>query len=413
MKTLLITIISLIWAGQAFTQDYFSNLREGQSRFISEVEKPRIEAMIKKHGRGNLTSRFTDMFQDKNIALCASAVVKKLSWLELDEVGRESLALTMRELNIIDDIVLDKVLIRNRIKFEESFPSMRTGSVKEDEIEESYKKFSERLSDGACAEDAFIDLARSMWSKGYNKNGKFKATNSVAKKKGFVTEEEFELLESFRRAKVHFWKLTLKGYSRKLRALRRQVDRYGNEESLFVTQMNKKAKTSYRQYLFENYDYMQILMMGNLLEKMRKRLDSADISIIIRYADDEQTEVIPLEPTERFRFVLKLLRKEMAKLKQSNLFDEERVPYVMVIAAAYEVGAVPGIELDELASLEEIWNPTRTRMDRIMSWARMFGGVASVVIPGPFAFLPVLAVMVVDGLTDNPKPESDQNISLF
>jgi len=52
-------------------------------------------------------------------------------------------------------------------------------------------------------------------------------------------------------------------------------------------------------------------------------------------------------------------------------------------------------------------------MDRIMSWARMFGGVASVVIPGPFAFLPVLTVMVVDGIVTEPRPNRDQDISLF
>lgn len=413
MKNLLILMLALTWAQSVLGQDYFSNLREGKSRFIGDSEMTRVQTMYQKHGKNNLENRFTDMFRSKTVATCASRVIAKLATLEKEQEGRESLAYAIRDLNIIDDIVLDILLKRNKIKFEGTFPSMRTGSVKADEIEEIYKKFKKKVSGGGCPEDAFFTLTGSLHKKGYSKNGHLKATNKVAKKKGYVTKNEYQLLESFRRNKVQYWHLSLQQYSYKLRALRRQIDRYGYEEGNFVTVNNKKAKMSLRQYLFSRYSYMQILMMGNIVEKMRKRLDSTDISILIRYADDEQTEVIPLEPMERFRFVLKLLRKEIAKLNQSNLFEDAGAHYAAVIAASYEIGIVPAVELEELASLEEIWNPKRTRMDRIMSWARMFGGVASVVIPGPFAFLPVLTIMVVDGIVAEPKPNSDQDISLF
>lgn len=413
MKKLLTLVFALIWAQSVLGQDYFTNLREGQSRFIGEAEKVRVQAMIDKHGRKNLKRRFREMFQTKEIATCASKVVKKLSWLEMEQEGIESLAYAMREMNVVDDIVLDIVLKRNRIKFEGSFPAMQTGSINREEIEAPYVKFRDTLADNGCEEDAFFSLTATLYKQGIKKNGKLKAANKVALKMGIVDQDQFELLESFRRAKVQYWRLSLRQYSYKLRALRRQIDRYGYEEGNFVTKENKKAKASLRQYLFENFDYLQILMMGNLVEKMRKRLDSVDISILIRYADDEQTEIIPLEPTERFRFVLKLLRKEMTKLNQSNLFGNTRAHYAAVIAASYEIGSVPAIELEELASLEDIWNPEKTRMQRVMTWARMFGGVASVVIPGPFAFLPVLAVMVVDGFVQPNRPEDDQDISLF
>lgn len=412
MRTTLTFIFALLWAQSVLAQDYFTNLREGDSRFIGKEEKARVNAMYEKHGKVNLQRKIRNLFQTKKYATCASEVVRKLSWLEMEKEGIASLAMAARDLEIIDDIVLDIILKRNKVQYKGSFPAMQTGNVKAEEIEEDYKKFRDRLKDGVCAEDAFGALASSMYKLGYDKNGKFKATNKVAFKKGFIDRDEFEMVESFRRAKVHYWKLTLRTYSRKVRSLRRQIERYDAEESPFVTKMNKKAKGSLRQFIFENYSYMQILMMGNVIEKMRKRLDSTDISIIIRYDEDED-EVIPLEPTERFRFVLKLLRKEMAQLNQTNLFDGRRAPYMAIIAAGYEIGIVPAIELEELASLEEIWNPKTTRLERIMSWAQMFGGVASVVIPGPFAFLPVLAVMVVDGLTQQPKPESDQDISLF
>lgn len=413
MKTIFILFAIILLVQSAFGQDYFSNLREGQSRFIGESEKNQIKAMYKKHGRNNLEGHFTDMFQTKEIAKCASLVVQKLALLEAHADGRESLAYAIRDLNIIDDIALDIILKINRIKYQKGLPSLKRNSVKGDKIKNDFLKFKKNIKSGVCPEDAYIGLVGSLYKNSYTSNSDLKAANSVAKKNGYITKREFKTLESFRRNDVHEWRLTLSDYSSKLHTLRRQIDIYGHEEGGFVTKENKKAKMSLRQYLYSNFDYMQILMMGDLVKKMRKRLDSVDISILIRYADDEQTEVIPLGPTERFRFVLKLIRKELAEMNSSNTFENSKAHYAVVIAASYEIGLVSAVELDELASLEEIWNPKRSRTDRIMSWGRMFGGVVSVVIPGPFAFLPVLAVMVVDGIVTDPKPESDQDISLF
>ncbi len=413
MKTKLILFVFVLIAPSVLGHDYFFNLREGESRLIGDSEKARVRAMYQKYGKNKLEGHFTDMFQTKEIATCASVVVKKLTLLEAQVDGRESLVYVIRDLNIIDDIALDIILKRNKIKYEKSFPSLKNGSINKNNIREGYLKFKKQVMDGRCSENAYSSLVGFLNDKGYTKNGHLKAANSVAKKMGYITKNEYKVLESFRRAKVHHWPLTLKDYSRNLSALRRQIDLYGYEEGNFVTKENKKAKMSLRQYLYSNYDYLQILMMGDLVEKMRKRLESFDISILIRYADDEQTEVIPLEPTERFRFVLKLLRKELAQINSSNIFEFSKANYAVVITASYEVGSVSAVELEELASLEEIWNPKRSRKDRMMSWGRMFGRVASVIIPGPFGFLPVLAVMVVDGIVTEPKPDSDQDISLF
>ncbi len=397
----------------SYGQDYFSNLREGDSRYIGDPEKSKLAEVYKKHGKNSLERRFNQIFEEKKVATCASKIVAELGKIGSSQEQKEVLALAMRDLEIIDDIALDIIIKRNKIKYEASFPSLQSGKISLKEIKKDYETFEKRINEGFCPEDAFFGLTSALYKKKLGKNGKIKAANKVARKSGILSKKNYQLAESFRRAKVQFWSLSLSQYNYKLQALRRQVEAYGQEKSDFVTVLNKKAKMSLRQHIYSNYSYLQIVMMGNLVEKMRKRLDSVDISIIIRYADDEQTEIIPLEPTERFRFVLKLLRKEMAKLNQMSLFDNSKAHYAAVIAASYEVGAVPAIELEELASLEEIWNPKRTRMDRIMSWARMFGGVASVVIPGPFAFLPVLTVMVVDGIVTEPKPDRDQDISLF
>jgi len=369
--------------------------------------------MYAKHGKSRLEDYFTDLFQNQDVATCASFVIEKLARLEAGEEGRESLAFAIRDLDIIDDIALDIILKRNKAKYKRGLPSFQRDSIEPSKIRNAFLTFKENLKKKVCPEDAFRTLIRSLKRLGHLKNSHIKASISVAKTKRYITKDEYKVLESFRRADIHEWPLSLSDYGRKLLALRRHIDIYGHESGDFVTRENKKAQMSLRQYLYSNYDYMQILMMGDLVEKMRKRLESINISILIRYADDEQTEVIPLEPTERFRFVLKLVRKELTQMNSTILFENSKAHYAGLITASYEIGAVTAVELEELASLEEIWNPQKTRTDKILSWGRLFGGVASVVIPGPLGFVPVLAVMIVDAVVTKPKPESDQDISLF
>lgn len=413
MRNLSILLTVFLWAQSAFGQSYFTNLREGKSRYIGKSQEVLISDILQKHGKKRMREHFLKLLKKKQTGSCASFIIKELAQFEATKIGIDSLSMSMRAMNIIDDIALGILLKRNKIKYKGSFPSMSTASVEASRIQKLFINFRDSLSDGACPEDAYLSLARGLYKEGYDKNVLLKAANKTAKKMKYIDRNEFRMVESFRRAELHKWKLTLGEYKNKLRALRRQIDEYDREESDFVTKKIKKSKSSLRQKLYDNYSYLQILLMGEVLEKMRKRLYSTDISIIIRYADDEQTEVIPLGPTERFRFVLKLLRKEVVKLNQQNIFSNVKANYAVIIAASYEVGTVPAIELEELASLEEIWNPKRTRMQKIMTWARLFGGVASVTMPGAFAFVPVLAVMVIDSFVTDDEPNRDQDMSLF
>ena len=84
MKKLILCTVALTWAGSLFGKSFFTNYREAESRFIKSEDRPRIEAMYKKHGKTNLERRFEEMMGDKDIATCATKVVKKLAWLEVE-----------------------------------------------------------------------------------------------------------------------------------------------------------------------------------------------------------------------------------------------------------------------------------------------------------------------------------------
>src|SRR5690606_9820592 len=129
-----------------------------------------------------------------------------------------------------------------------------------------------------------------------------------ARDRRVIDEEVYRLLERARLGELHLKSVTLKDYHNKIKNLRSQYPLPFEEEySNFVTQSNA-IKLTHRQQLLAQYSDLQIIIMGNLIKKLRTRLESDRIEIWV-YEQDGEIEVIPLEPMERFRFSLKILRK--------------------------------------------------------------------------------------------------------
>ncbi|MFP5459883.1 MAG: hypothetical protein ACLGG7_14190, partial [Bacteriovoracia bacterium] len=208
------------------------------------------------------------------------------------------------------------------------------------------------------------------------------------------------------------WNVTLAEYVQKRQFLRTQFPLPdATERSEFVTERAGKDKLSHRQRLYLGYTPLQITLMGDVVRKLKQRLESPRIEILVYDYSDEVREVITLEPMERFRFAIRILRKEMKLLSINNYFAGRQPSYTDLMAAAYERGVVTALELDEVAKLEEIWNPTRTFWDKAAVWVRMFGGVLAVVIPPPYGFLPSLAIVAIEAA--NQDAAQDDQDSLF
>jgi hypothetical protein len=92
-----------------------------------------------------------------------------------------------------------------------------------------------------------------------------------------------------------------------------------------------------------------------------------------------------------------------------NTFFQGRSPeYIDIMTAAFETGVIAGSELDELALLEEIWNPKKTFWDKAQVWVRLFGTVASIALPPPYGFIPALAIVVIE-MTVGKKDDKKTN----
>jgi hypothetical protein len=151
--------------------------------------------------------------------------------------------------------------------------------------------------------------------------------------------------------------------------------------------------------------------MGNVIKKLKTRLESPRIDILIYDDQDTVIESFTLDPMERFRFAIRVLRKEMKILSTNNYFQGRQPQYTDLMAAAYEMGIVTSVELDQVAKLEEIWNPTRTFWDKASVWVRLFGSTLSIVVPPPFGFVPTLAIVAIE-IFNRDQPVDDQH-SLF
>jgi hypothetical protein len=185
------------------------------------------------------------------------------------------------------------------------------------------------------------------------------------------------------------------------------------ERSDFTSVEVKKMKSSRRQKLFENYSDLQIIMMGNVIKRLRSRLeyDAVEIS---GYKEGVLQETIPLDPMERFRFAIKALRKEMSLLSLNTFFNGRSPDYMDLMVASYEIGIIPASELDTVASLEEIWNPKKTFWDKAGIWIKTFASVATIVIPPPYGFIPALVIVVIEATVGKKKdPNANDPSVLF
>lgn len=267
----------------------------------------------------------------------------------------------------------------------------------------------------SCLDDAYKGFYNELIKLDKKMNrAQLKAMLIESYRLGHISDDIFILLSQARKAKLETKQLTLKSYYQKFKSLRTQYPlRDTSERSRFVTEVIKKEKSTRRQKLFERYSDLQIILMANVIKKLRVRIESPRIDIAIYDKTQKLDETISLEPMERFRFAIKILRKEMRHLALNSYFQGRSPDYIDIITAAYEVGLVPASELDQIAGLQEIWDPKKSFWDKAGLWIKSFAGIASIAIPAPYGFIPTLAIVVIEAVFIKKDKPKDESASLF
>lgn len=391
----------------------YRNMREGKSHLIDSSKETGISKLYKDT---NSIEVLRKIISDKSINRCATKVVSAIkNKLDINHESDVKMAiLGLRMDDSIDDIsaniLIEAIDIKNLIP-----NPIAKNDLTSDEEDQALEIFHSKSKDIANKSLCIEDVYRSLVAKLSSDSSKFiknlKHINKLALDNNVINENDFQTLEKLRVKKVYEWQLSLSEYGQSLESISRKFPLRTKETAELITDVKFRGKRSLRQSLYEKYDSTQIILLANIVRDLKKRLESNDITININYVNQE-SEVINLSPMEKFRFILKLLRKELATLNNGTLLGGRPASYMDIITASYEVGYISSNEIMALVSLQEIWNPTRTTKDKVMYWTKTFGGIASVFLPPPFGFVAVMAIMLIDQqLADAPvNRDSDFNL---
>lgn len=391
------------------------NDREGESYYSSHSDKRAMNKATKQVDPTHILGAFAETLRETEAGKVCSYDVNKSIFQKLKLINPkfnelQGAIIYLRTQNEIDDVAAKILLEANKTvsttvylpKRQEDlfYPDQKT-------IDASLKAMAGL--DKKLATNCFDEAYRTLYGDilKFNKqlsNSNIEAIFVAAYEKKVISYETYLAIEKGRINELHNSQLTLKSYVRKIRSLRIQYPlRDSEEKSDFVTDKIDKVKVSRRQRLLESYTDLQIMLMANVIKKLRTRVESPRAEILI-YDRDQGVETIALEPMERFRLAIKLLRKEMSLLALNTYFAGRSPDYMDLMTAAYETGIIPASELEEVAGLEDIWNPKKTFWEKAQVWVRTLSSVATIALPPPYGFIPALAVVVIEmtaGKKDN------------
>ena len=426
MRFLIIILSIFVFSVQAQEEKLsFRNVREGKSYYSKFLNDLAVKKTLKKASRQVVVEIYQDALKKQNTnKLCAYDLNRELSTtlesLSID-TDLKGIIFILRQENEIDDVVAKILLTAHEVKStqvilkdDEEIIPLDNNQITKSQLE-LIASFEKRFAKGTCLDEAYRNFhAELMKLDKETKSYQLEALNLKALQEKRISEELYLNLEQARLNELEAGSLSLASYQQKVRTLRTQYPlRDSSEKSDFTSIKVKKMKSSRRQSLFENYTDLQIIMMGNVIKKLRARLeyDSVEIS---GYRSGVLQETIALDPMERFRFAIKVLRKEMSLLTLNTYFAGRSPDYMDLMIASYEIGIIPASELNVVASLEEVWNPKKTFWDKAGIWIKAFSTVATIVIPPPYGFIPALVIVVIEATAKKSKnPNSNDPTVLF
>lgn len=429
MRLLLLSLF-MMTLGSAFASSEdeaisFKNVREGKSFYSSRSQRTLIKKTLKAASAQEITSVYEAALKKQNPkSVCAYSLNSAISEGLLEKgrkVDFKGVVHVLRSNDEIDDVVAKIMLSAHEVKSTKLYyPKTREDFIYPDDSDTNKQQlevignFEKRLSKAACFDEAY----RSLYSEIFKidkttKPNQLEALYFKALEEKMISPAVHVMLEQARVNKVENSSLTLATYSQKIKTLRLQYPlRDITERSDFTAVKVKKMPSSRRQKLFETYSDLQIIMMGNVIKKLRQRLEYDGVEIH-GIKNGEVLEVISLDPMERFRFAIKSLRKEMSLLSLNSYFNGRSPDYIDLMVASYEIGIIPASELETVASLEEIWNPKKTFWDKAGVWIKTFSSVATIVIPPPYGFIPALVIVVIEATVGQKKKTGEDTTVLF
>lgn len=416
------TLIGLFLFSQlSFAQEAvsFRNDREGQSFYYNATK---ISRALREFKGEEIVEIYRNSLKGVEASkVCAYDINKSMSGALIKKSPRfddyEGALLFLRHWNELDDVALKILLDARKVSQAAIDPKdpeklRKPERAKLPEMLKAVATFSEKLKT-SCYDDAYRSTVSEIRKISEASDSELEGLFFEALKKKTINGSTYNMLERARANEIGSSMLSLKSYHQKVKSLRLHKPlRDANERSEFVTQKASKQKVSYRVKLFEQYSDLQIMLMADVVKRLRTRLEAKKVTIHIEGVNEE-VEIITLQPMERFKLAIKLLRKEMKMLSLNTYFNGRTPDYMDLITASYETSLIPANELKELGGLQEIWNPTKTFWEKASVWVRTFSSIATIAIPAPYGFIPALVLVVIEATVGKGSDNQQDDTVLF
>ncbi|MGE3608648.1 MAG: hypothetical protein AB7I27_03590 [Bacteriovoracaceae bacterium] len=337
------------------------------------------------------------------------------------------LLIFMRQENLIDDLFLKILLNSAEIKLQMKTEvrkrkplrplNLYTDLNRGIDLEKAYSNFKTYPNDiESCSIAKFNALSRSINTDSKSeRDAELKKLNYLALINNVISLENFHRIEVLRKRQALDWNLYLYEY---LEITKNAKDKVAKEiestsDNKFGQQyVSRRDQLTQRGSLYANFDSTQIMLMSAILEKAAKRMDAKQVSLNFKFNDDpeSETETYVLSPMEQYRISIKMIRKDLAELRRSDLMQGKSISYEDIITSAYETGFIKNEELNYVVRFEEFWNPTSPRWKTYANFAFNLMGTASFYLPAPYNILGAIGLVITESKIMN-KPKADPDDS--
>lgn len=469
MKNLIILITAMVVASSSYGKissisrediQKLYNDKEVESKILSkkEIEQLKSNKDLNTTKIRNALYRATnDLVQDYN-PRCELKLIDlfkdHLSQKKIN-VSEDSLDLYFRFLrakNHIDDIYLALLIniskdyheLNNLKDRKVGFAKLKRKNIKaildDNDIAGIYRPFSSWPNESStCVYQEFNILKSSL----YNPNKKklknrqklrlMKFTNLKALQDSFISKDTFNKIEYLRKKSFitkrtmrleDYYEIIFKAKNQmKAQTLSYEIDDITLEENKFSTKRIKwYRKLTRRTKLYQKYNATQIILLAQVIQKASWRMGT-DPDVIsstpvitqnftISNPDgttNNYVEKIELDPQSQYNLARKRMRKDIHDLQMMDVFYKKTIFYEEIVMAAFESGYITIEDLEYVVQYDDLWNPSKTKFERIIGYIFRFTGLSMFFVPPPFNVAATLALTVVEGVVNNKMRKGADN----
>jgi hypothetical protein len=404
MKITFVLMISLMLMGQAFASKAFKNIIEGDSSYLTKKLKQRVASYGFYRNHYHLEWTFNKFIKESK--LCTYGIHERMAQHFGSHTKAKYYYYYARKKNQIDDVILERLvrqvpMHQTEIKYYESPEQLDSKSIKKIErhvtekvikrmrcITEDVPRVVNKLKTEFDVQESKKILSK-LRSYYYHNPSTAKLMKPLIK----YVEEEGDL-----------WKLNIKDYISLKNELYGQLSKETitamstQEKSKYATEYLKKEKRTRRQKLYEDYDFIQIIFLKDIIAELVRDLKAVRLDHVLYNENGDEVARYEADPNEQFCLTIKLMRKKIATIRENFFFEKKTTTFEDTMMAALETGVISTHEFDSVLGFKELWDPEKSFWEKHRLWIQTFGSLSGVILPPPWGAIPMLAIMAIEAV---------------